>query len=207
MKLPKPTTERETCPAGNHLAICSRLIDLGTQETSFQGTTRHQRKIYIEWLLPDERDGDGEPHVIGKRYTLSSSEKSNLRQDLESWRGRRFTDADFEGADAFDLRAVLGAACLVSVVHSEREGKRYADVQNVASIPRGTQRPSLHRESVYLSLESGEFDRSVFESLGDRLQQVIAASPEYRQLQGDFTGYSDSTPDVADAGVMDEIPF
>lgn len=218
MKLPKPTIEREACPAGNHLGICWRLIDLGTQETSYQGTVRHQHKIYIEWLLPNERNADDEPHVVGKRYTLSSSEKSNLRQDLESWRGRRFTDADFEGADAFDLRRVLGAACLVSVIHNERDGKRYADVQSIAAVPKGTPTPSLHCHPVYLSLDPDDFDQTVFDGLGERLRQAIAESPEYQQLAANAGSYGGHDVDnVGGAGgaggdavaaeTYDEIPF
>lgn len=184
MKLPKPSQDFEQCPAGNHLAICCRVIDLGTQETTYMGQPKRQRKVYIEWQTPHERTIDDAPHIAGKRYTLSSSERSNLRQDLESWRGRRFKDSDFEGDNAFDLSSILGAHCLITVITSERDGKRYADVKTVAAIPKGTERPPIEGPTTYLSLEPDSFEPEVFAGLSDRLRQTIAESPEYRALIG-----------------------
>ena len=116
MKMPAPEqhVDYEPCPAGTHAAVCSRLIDLGTQKTSFQGQTKYQRKIYLEWELPAERMSDGRPFAVGQRYTFSSSPKATLRQHLEAWRGRRFEDEEIEG---FELRDVLRKPCLINVVH------------------------------------------------------------------------------------------
>lgn len=80
MKMPKPEGgDYEPCPAGNQLAVCSRLIDLGTQETTFNGQAKRQHKLYIEFQVPGERNSEGEPFVVGNRYTFSSSEKATLR--------------------------------------------------------------------------------------------------------------------------------
>ncbi len=148
------------------------------------GQPKRQRKVYVEWQTPHERTPDDEPHIVGKRYTLSSSERSNLRQDLESWRGKRFTDADFEGDQAFDLASILGVHCLVTVITSERDGKRYADVGTVAAIPKGTEKPPLEGPTTYLTLEPDGFEPDVFARLSDRLKQTIAQSPEYQALLG-----------------------
>lgn len=182
MKLPKPSQDFEQCPAGNHVAICCRVIDLGTQETTYMGQPKRQHKVYLEWQIPHERTLDDAPHIVGKRYTLSSSERSNLRQDLESWRGKRFKDSDFEGDQAFDLASILGAHCLVTVITSERDGKRYADVGTVAAIPKGTAKPPLEGPTTYLTLEPDGFEPDVFARLSDRLKQTIAQSPEYQAL-------------------------
>jgi len=73
----------ELAPAGAQLAICIRLIDLGTQQTEFKGERKLQRKIMIGWELPFEKTKKGEPFIHYKRYTLSSHEKSTLRKHLE----------------------------------------------------------------------------------------------------------------------------
>lgn len=102
MHLPQPSdAEFELAPAGTHIAVCYRVIDLGTQETTFKGEVKHQHKILISWEIPDEKMKDGRPFTIGKRYTWSMSEKANLRNDLESWRGK-FTAADF-GPNGFKI--------------------------------------------------------------------------------------------------------
>ena len=40
---------------------------------------------------------DGKPFLVRRRYTASLHEKSALRKDLESWRGRAFTNVELDG--------------------------------------------------------------------------------------------------------------
>lgn len=197
MKLPPPSAERELPPEGNHLGTCIALIDLGTQDSSYLGKVKHQRKVYIEWVLPNEVDSEGRQHTVGKRYTLSSDERANLRKDLESWRGRRFCDDDFHGERAFDLSSILGANCLVSVVHHEREGKVYANVMGISSLPKGTPVPTADHPATYLSLDPESFDADAFSRLSEGIRKVIAASPEYKAVAGS----------VPDSVRYDDIPF
>ena len=181
MKMPAPneTSDYAPAPAGNHLAVSCRLIDLGTQQTSYQGKPKRQRKIYLEWQLPGERTGEGLAVTVGNRYTLSSSEKATLRKHLESWRGRRFENDELEG---FDLRNILGKPCLLSIVHSTRDNKTYADVANVAALPKGTTPAAIEGSTDYLSLEPDDFEPAVYESLSDKLKETIASSPEFQAL-------------------------
>ena len=198
MKMPAPneTSDYAPAPAGNHLAVSCRLIALGTQQTSYQGKPKRQRKIYLEWQLPGERNADGLAVTVGNRYTLSSSEKATLRKHLESWRGRRFENDELEG---FDLRNVLGKPCLLSIVHSTRDSKTYADVANVAALPKGTTPAAVEGSTVYLSLEPDDFEPAVFESLSEKLKQTIETSPEFQAL--------DYKPNGQSANVAADIPF
>ncbi|WP_409994205.1 phage replication initiation protein, NGO0469 family [Rhodopirellula sp. SWK7] len=176
---PAEHTETELPPAGSHIAICCRLIDLGTQNSTFKGQHRERRKLYVEFQLPHELNCNGHPFVVGNRYTLSSSPKATLRQHLESWRGRKFTDAELDG---FDLKNVLGKSAVITVIHHERSGKIYADIKAIAAIPKGTKPASLAGPSVMFSLEPGEYEHEVYLSLSDRLRGVIAASPEFQAV-------------------------
>jgi hypothetical protein len=182
MKMPAPPTDGhfEPCPAGNHFAVCSRLIDLGTQETHFQGQPKRQRKIYVEFQIPTERTSEGDPVTVGIRYTFSSSEKATLRKHLESWRGRKFTDDEIAG---FDLRAILSKPACLNVVHSERSGNTYSDIASIGSLPKGTTPPTLEGDPVYLSLDPEDFEPATFESLSEKLRETIASSPEYKALR------------------------
>lgn len=185
MKLPKaPTSTFEKCPEGNHIAVCYEVLDLGTQEMNFQGEVKHKHMIWIGWETPDEQMDDGRPYVIGKRYTLSSHEKSTLRKHLESWRGKRFTDDELE---SFDIANLIGAGCLLNVVHSENDGRTYANIEAVARLPKGTTAPPLVNDATYLSLEPDAFDANVFAGLSERMQETIAQSPEYHSLVAEPT--------------------
>lgn len=211
MYLPEPTGQQfKPPPAGNHAAICYRFIDLGTQLVEWKGTQKTQRKVLISWELPTELmiDGDlaGKPFTIGRKYTWSMSEKSSLRHDLEAWRGRAFTNDDFAGPQRFNVKNILGKACLINVVHTEKDGNTYANIGGVSPIPRGMAIPDGVNEIVYFTLDMPFFDARTLDGLSDKLKETIKASPEYRDLMSG-TRSSVKVGDVADQFVDDPIPF
>lgn len=193
----------ELSPAGTHLAICYRVIDLGTQKVDWQGKTKEQRKVMLSWELPDEKMSDGRPFAISQRYTFSSSEKAIFRQHLESWRGAPFKDSDF-GPGGFDIRNILGKPCLLTVVHAEKGGRTYANIKGVAKPMKGTVAPDPVNVPVFFSLEPGEFNAELYETLSDGLKEVISKSPEFLKATGAWT----EPPDQGHHDELDdEIPF
>lgn len=208
MHLPKPTEGGDFTPppTGAWPAICYRFIDLGTQTSDFQGETKHQRKVMLSWEIADdeERMDDGRPFTISSRYTWSMHEKATLRKTLESWRGKAFEESDF-GEGGFDVRKLIGAPCMLSVVQVDKNGKTYANISAVTKMPKGMAPAELVNDSVYFSLEN--FDRDVFDKLSESLQGIIKASPEYQALnqpapRGDYVA-----PSYDDSVGMDDIPF
>jgi len=173
----------ELAPAGNHLARCVKLVDLGTTESTYQGVTHHRHQCLVMWELPDElmkpnEAGDELPFIVSKFYTLSLHEKAKLRHDLISWRGRDFTPEELK---RFPMKNILGAACLVSVVHEKKtNGDMKAVVTAVAKVPKKTVVPDQVNPAVYFSMEPDEFDRDVFDSLSEGLQNLIAESDEWK---------------------------
>lgn len=190
--LPAPNdTQFEMPPAGTHLAVCYRVIDLGTQEGSYMGQPKRQHKIMISWELPDEKMGDGRPFTISQRYTWSMSEKAALRRDLESWRGTPFTERDF-GAGGFDIKNILGKSCLLNIVHTEKNGKHYANISSIARLMKGMQAPAkTENEIFYLWLDSTEWEPANFHKLSAGMQGVIMKAPEYHAL---LNGHDEPTP-------------
>ena len=93
-------TKSDPVPAGTHHAVCYGVIAVGTQPSE-KFTPR--QKIIVCFEIPAERiiikDQDL-PRGISKRYTLSLNEKSNLRKDLQSWRGKPFTPTELDGIHA-----------------------------------------------------------------------------------------------------------
>ena len=128
---------------GTHMAVCTTVVNLGLQDSGKWGP---KPKHYIAFEVPGERvewEKDGEKHegpaIIGSTYTSSLSPKAYLRQHLESWRGRAFTEQELEG---FDLFKLLGKPCMLSVVHNEGNGKTYANIASIMGIPAGTTPPN-----------------------------------------------------------------
>lgn len=211
MKLPANTgSDFAPPPAGTHYAICYRVIDIGTQQVEWQGKIKHQRKVILSWELPSEKMDDGQPFSIHQRYTLSSSEKSRLRQDLESWRGLKFTEADF-GPGGFDIKKLLGVPCLLNIVHAIKDDHTYANIAAIVKPPKGTPLQSLTNPLVYLDLD--DFDADTFESLSEGLRGTIMKSPEYQEaISGKKSRPHDDEPPPRDSehdGLDDgsDIPF
>jgi hypothetical protein len=90
-------------------------------------------KIDIRWQTADLMS-DGRPYIVNKRYTLSLNEKATLRHDIESWRGKAFTEAEIEG---FDVEKLIGSNCLLNVVHKQgSKGGTFANVVSVTPVMR-----------------------------------------------------------------------
>lgn len=194
-------------PSGAFIGRCYSLIDLGTQHTDGQYGPKDQHKIQIGWeLFGEDDDGnpltvefDGRtmPMTIKKSYTVSLHEKSGLRRDLASWRGRDFTD---EEAKAFDISKLLGAYCMVNVTTSENNGKTYSNVAGLTKLPTALKdsKPSPVHGNILFDLDNP--DMALFEGFHEKLQEAIKKAPEWK-----CKGRSEAAP--SDWNEEVEIPF
>ena len=112
-------TQRELIPAGNYIARCYQMIEIGTVEEIIIGEKKTLRKVRIGWELPDELrvfnpEKGEQPCVISQEFTLSMNEKANLRKMLASWRGKDFTEDE---ARCFDISKLLGVPCMLNIIH------------------------------------------------------------------------------------------
>lgn len=193
---------------GLHHAVCYALYDLGTQWNETFGKSTH--RVLIAWEIPDERiqvEKDGKtkdlPRAISKEYTLSLHEKAQLRKELESWRGKAFSDHELEG---FDLTKLLGANCMVQVIHKKKSDKTYANVSNVVQLMKGTSKKSPENPTRYFSFE--EHQDNIPEGTPDWIIDKIKASEEWQYTQGEYgKGEPDVPYDDAPSPSDDDIPF
>lgn len=119
-------------PSGTYHGVCYAVWDIGLQETTYKDEKKVQHKVIIAWELNDTiPDGEykGKRACINKRYTLSLDEKATLRKDLQNWRGKAFTPEELKG---FDIEKLIGANCMISVVHNESNGKTYANIGSIS---------------------------------------------------------------------------
>lgn len=121
------------CPVGVHQAVCCDVVDMGLLEVSWNGQTKKQHKVRLVWQV-DEMMDDGKPFLIQTRYTASLHEKARLRKDLESWRGKAFTESELA---SFDLEVLLGVNCLLNVVHNHKGDATYANVAAIMPLQKG----------------------------------------------------------------------
>jgi len=189
-------------PQGTHRAVCNLVVDLGMQRTSWQGQESVKPQVYLRFEVPDERveyEKDGVKHEgplsIGATYTASLSEKANLRHILESWRGKGFTPAELKG---FDLFNVLGKPCLITVTHTEKNGKTYANITSVSGLPKGTEPPKAEMPLLKYSADEPEALRQLPEWLQKKIGEAVNMNPGPAPVET----IGQSRPDFDD-----DIPF
>ena len=203
MYIPAPTESNfAPCPAGTHLGLCYRVIDLGTQVSNFDGETKTAHKIMLSWEIPEEKMEDGRPFMISKTFTWSMHEKATLRKWLEAWRALAFSERDF-GPGGFDIKNVLGKACTLSIVHTQKNDKIYANVSSLGKVMKGVTVPHLTNPTSYLWLNQERWDAAVFSQLSAPWQAKIMSSPEYMELMK----HNDAPRDDGEFHGDENIPF
>jgi len=196
-------------PSGTHLARCYRIIDLGTQKSEYQGEIKYQPKIMIQFEVHGEdaegqpiTTNKGEPMSISKNYTLSLHEKAGLRKDLQSWRGKEFTDQELKG---FELKNLLGAWCMINVVRrAGRDGKDYTNIEGIMPVPAPIKKMGLPdgvNDTKIFSLR--EPDMELFKTFSDNMQFKIRSTPEWNQTVNEHK----SAPVGGMSDMEDDIPF
>jgi len=198
------TRSYDPIPEGLHLATCVAVIDLGTQEDSTYG--RKARKVLLTWEVGSERiqlERDGKtqdlPRQISKTYTLSLSEKSTLRHDLEGWAGRALSQEELAG---FDLARLVGKACQIQVIHkSKLTGGTFAKVETVVSLPKGFQADPPESPTTFFSLD--DCGEDLPETLPEWVANQIRASEEWKRSEAaESVGF-----DVEDHSPGDKLPW
>lgn len=122
-----PPTQYEIAPAGLHPAVCVDVVDEGFKPTQFGDKHKVRFVFQIE-----EQNSKGYRHTVSAWFNLSMHENSSMRQFLEQWRGRPFSEKEINQPPGFDLESVIGKPCALNVVHNESGGKTYANISGVA---------------------------------------------------------------------------
>ena len=177
------TNKKELVASGTHIARCYSMTHIGTQNFEYQGESKKSNRIRLGFELPHEiRDFNGEdrPLVISKEFTLSLHEKSNLRKDLESWRGKAFTTKE---RNNFDITDLLGVECNLSIIHKEsNSGKSFAYISNISKLSKGVECPALINELFEFNF-TDKFDKAWLEDKAPEwIKEQIKSSDEYKAI-------------------------
>lgn len=210
-------TPRELIPANNYVARCIGMIHIGTIEEVIQGQVKKLDKVRITWELPYElktfdKDKGEQPLVFSSEFTLSLSDKANLRKMLESWRGKPFTA---EEAESFDITKLIGKTCMLNIIHeaSKKDPTRiFEKLSSIAAVPKGTTVPAQINPTRILSYDDFDFD--YFNSLPDFIKEKMQKSDQYKaMMEAKKTPppVEAKAPAVTDAEVIsdddDDLPF
>ncbi len=198
-------------PAGTHLAILYKFMNLGTRLQQFQGKDKEYPDTLCNFTfeIPGElhkftvkNDDDTEtevekPLVLSREFTLSMGSKSNLRPFVEGIIGVKLSD---EEAAGFNLESLLGQACLISVIHKKSAdgSKTFANIVSTSPLIKGMAVPKQFNPTEIFDVNLATQEQ--INKLPLFLQGKITVSDEYKKR---FLGITDETPELD----KDEIPF
>ena len=160
--------------AGAYPARCVGVVDLGIQHNEFND--KDQEKVRLVFELPTERtqvDGEDKPRWLSKPYTASLHEKATLRRDLDAWRGKPFTAEELAG---FDLKNVINAPCLLTVVQQEsKSGGTFSKISAISKPMKGMEVPPLENDPIIFDMDAEDAE-AVLEKLPQWMQDEVKKS-------------------------------
>ena len=102
---------------GTYAGVCIGVVDLGEQYNERFKKVQNTVSLTFEIAGETVERGNGpEPRWLSREYTKTLGEKANLTRDLQKLLG----EGDLDG---FDLRALLGRACLLSVQSGQQSDR------------------------------------------------------------------------------------
>jgi hypothetical protein len=116
--------EFEKLAKGIYHGTCYKIVDLGTTEQEYQDKKTKRKRIQLGFEITEAVDPDDNkiqmederPFAVFRVYTASLFEAAALRKDLESWRGKSFTEEELSG---FDISKLLGCTARIEVGHTK----------------------------------------------------------------------------------------
>lgn len=214
----RSTKERQLPPTGTHRAVLYKLINLGTLETEWEGKKKMSHKIRLIWELTDEVleyevEENGEkvkksgPFSVGGKYTYSMGDNSRLLPIITGMLGTSLSEDERWN---FDARKLLGTPCLVTVVHDEFEGTKFAKVTGATALPKAMAKPTQINETVNLDVR--ELSQEAIAQLPEYIRNDMESSREYhvrflapRSETPHVLG--DKYPDISPENDPDAVPF
>lgn len=126
---------RELCPEGTFQAELARIYYVGTQENKFNPEAPQPKIIFVFELDEPMLESDGN-HILSTTVTYSLNEKSGLTKLLKPVMGSAYPD---KPGQQLDIDALVGLKVMVTVSHTHKDEKTYANIAGLARLPRGMQ--------------------------------------------------------------------
>lgn len=177
----------EPLEAGSYPARIYQLLHIGTVP-GYQGMLQNKVRIGFElpteMLVFDESKGE-QPRVLSQEYTLSFSEKSNLRKLILACDPKALDIGEDGLQEEFDVESLLGKELLVTVDQKpKKDGSgSYSFISSCTRLPKGMNCPEQINPTQLLSYD--KWSEETFQKLPDFLKKMIEVSHEYRTMNGE----------------------
>ena len=169
-------TTEERLTAQKHQAILIRCVSLGTHTGEYEGKPWSRAQLYLEYELPQVKRRTGAPFTVGRIFTHSMYEKSQLRQSLKEWIG----EEKLQSGDFF-LKDLLGQPAELEITSFKQGDKTKFSIGKIFPAKGEQTSRRTHNDPVYFEMDS-VFDEFTYSMLPSWMKEKIAASPEYKRF-------------------------
>ena len=145
---------------GSHVASLYCLAFLGQHVNTF--SNKLQELVGLGWQT-DETDSEGRPLTVLETVTYSMYERSKLFARIVALNGGK------EPQPGLDLRTLLGKSSIITVTHTAKADKTFANVSAASPLPRGM---AGHTPNGTLYFDLEEFDAAAYSGLPKRFQRL-----------------------------------
>jgi hypothetical protein len=191
---------------GIYHGTCYSIIDLGESDQEYKGVVSKKKRVHLGFEITEAVDPsnntvmmeDGRPFGAFKTYTASLFEAATLRKDLESWRGKSFTEEELAG---FDMDNLIGCTAKIEIGLTKKSDFGEGGNPKILALrepKEGVQKVETHNDIVLFDIDvycaeftgnSSEESKAmcdVFESLNDWHKRDIEASYQWMAAQQKF---------------------
>lgn len=183
-------------PAGQYLAVCVGVYDLGEQYS--EKYKNYSPKLMITFDIPSvtiEVEGKQEPRQLSREFTISGKNNSKLRAFISSWNGVQYSDEAF---GEFDPLTQVGKPAMINVLLNETG--EYANIDTIMPLFPGLPAPST--TTSFKIWDMDKWDDKVFAELPGWVQDKIKKSSQYQKDHAPET-----TVEVKPPAVETECPI
>lgn len=162
-------------PAGQYLAVCVGVFDLGEQYS--EKYKNYSPKLMITFDIPSvtiEVEGKQEPRQLSREFTISGKSNSNLRSFISSWNGVQYSDEAF---GEFDPLTQVGKPAMINVLLNETG--EYANIDTIMPLFPGLPAPTT--TTPLKTWDMDKWDDKVLGELPGWVQDKIKKSTQYQK--------------------------
>ena len=162
-------------PAGQYLAVCVGVYDLGEQYS--EKYKNYSPKLMISFDIPSvtiEVEGKMEPRQLSREFTITTKNNSKLREFISSWNGTQYSDEAF---GEFDPLTQVGKPAMINVLLNETG--EYANINTIMPLFPGLPAPTT--TTTLRVWDMDKWDDKAFEDLPAWVQEKIKKSSQYQK--------------------------
>lgn len=205
---------RELCPEGTFQAELIRIYYCGIQENKYNPESPQPKIVFSFELDEPMLESDGN-HILSTTVTYSLHEKSGMTKLLKPALGSAYPD---KPGQELDVDSLVGMKVMVTVSHTQKADRTYANIEGLARLPRGMQPFTATQDAFSWSCEDlhdpnehkvpkwiKEFAENRIDVQSSRPAQAPAPQPQRQPFQATMT----LAPQAASANVgnADDYPF